>query len=50
MFEAKVPARKFKSYVCTNTRAMGEAARKEREVDAVHMEDINAKVSGEKVA
>lgn len=48
MFEAKVPARKFKGYVCTNTQAMANAARKEREVETVHMEDIT--VSGEKMA
>lgn len=46
MFEAGVPARKFKSYVCTNTQAMAHAAEKEREV--VHLENITA--SGEKPA
>ena len=40
MFEAKVPARKFKSYVCTNTQAMANAAHKERDVDAIHLEDV----------
>jgi hypothetical protein len=48
MFEAKVPARKFKSYVCTNTQAMANAALKESEVDTVHMEHVN--VPGEKMA
>lgn len=47
MFQARVPARKFKGYICTNTRAMAEAARKEQGVEAVHMEDIDFKVSGE---
>jgi len=46
MFEANVPARKFKSYVCTNTQAMANAARKERETDAFHMEEV--RVSDEK--
>ncbi len=40
MFEANVPARKFKGYVCTSTRAMAEAAIKESEVNAAHMEDV----------
>lgn len=46
MFEAGVPARKFKSYVCTNTQAMAHAAEKEREV--VHLENTTA--SGENPA
>lgn len=42
MFEADVPARKFKTYVCTDTQAMANAATKEREVDTVHLEDVSA--------
>lgn len=38
MFEAKVPARKFKSYVCTGTQAMAAAALKENGV-GTHVED-----------
>lgn len=34
MFEAGIPARKFKGYVCTSTEAMGAAAVKKREVEA----------------
>ncbi|KAK3331515.1 MFS transporter [Apodospora peruviana] len=41
MFEANVPARKFKSYVCTSTRAMADAAIKETEVNSVvHKENV----------
>ncbi|KAK3367934.1 MFS transporter [Podospora didyma] len=35
MFEANVPARKFKTYVCTGTKIMAEAAIKEREAAGV---------------
>jgi hypothetical protein len=37
MFEAKVPARKFKTYVCTGTEAMATAALKQ---DSIHVEDV----------
>ena len=40
MFEAKVPARKFKGYVCTGTQAMAAAALKERDVFGAHVEDV----------
>ena len=41
MFQAKLPARKFKGYVCVSTGAIGRgAAHKETELeDAVHVED-----------
>jgi len=40
MFGANVPARKFKSYVCTSTKAMADSAAKEVEVgDAIHVEE-----------
>lgn len=39
MFEANVPARKFKTYVCVGTNAMAEAALKEKDVTVVHRED-----------
>lgn len=40
MFQAKLPARKFKSYVCTSTAAMAKAGlAKEMELeDTVHVE------------
>jgi len=39
MFEANVPARKFKSYVCTSTMAMADSAAKEFKVgDAIHVD------------
>ncbi|SPO01674.1 related to monosaccharide transporter [Cephalotrichum gorgonifer] len=43
MFEAKLPARKFKTYVCTNTGAMSKAAvTKEMELEReVHVEDTS---------
>lgn len=36
MFEAKVPARKFKKYICTGTEAMAKAALKK---GAIHVEE-----------
>lgn len=44
MFENNVPARKFKSYVCTSTEAMAKAAlkRQEAEGETVHMEDMSS--------
>lgn len=42
MFEANVPARKFKGYVCTSTQAMAKSALKEKEVaNTVHAEDVS---------
>jgi len=35
MFEADVPARKFKSYVCESTRAMADRAVKDVEEEGV---------------
>lgn len=35
MFEAKIPARKFKKYVCTGTEAMANEALKK---DSIHLE------------
>jgi len=42
MFEAKLPARKFKGYVCTGTEAMASAARKGTEIVTVHAEDAKS--------
>ena len=41
MFEAKVPARKFKGYVCTGTQAMAAAALKEKDEMGTHVEDVS---------
>ena len=38
MFEAKVPARKFKGYICTSTQAMAASALKESDAAATHTE------------
>ncbi len=48
MFEANVPARKFKSYVCSNTRAMADATFKEKGEDAVYVEDVAGGEEGDK--
>ncbi|KAK3342158.1 MFS transporter, partial [Lasiosphaeria hispida] len=41
MFEADLPARKFKSYVCTSTKAMADAVVNKREVvNAVDKEEV----------
>ncbi len=42
MFEARVPARKFKGYVCTSTQAMAAAVLKEADVgEKTHVEDAS---------
>jgi len=47
MFEANVPARKFKSYVCTSTQAMAELAIKEKENGVAQtVEDVVAARGG----
>ncbi|KAL1861769.1 hypothetical protein VTK73DRAFT_6919 [Phialemonium thermophilum] len=38
MFEAKLPALKFKGYVCTSTQAMARAGEKEGDVEVEHKE------------
>jgi hypothetical protein len=40
MFEANVPARKFKTYLCSSTRAMAEATAKEKRIEATHVEEL----------
>lgn len=38
IFEAKVPARKFKSYVCVGTEAVREAVVEEKNARTTHVE------------
>ncbi|KAI1137610.1 general substrate transporter [Hypoxylon sp. FL0543] len=40
IFEAKVPARKFKGYVCTGTEAVKVAVIEEKEVSTAHVEEL----------
>lgn len=47
MFEANIPARKFKSYVCTSTKAMAELGVKEKEGDVAYVEDAPLSCDGE---
>ena len=45
MFEAKLPARKFKSYVCVNVEAMAaeavgkDSVQREEKTGAIHVEN-----------
>ena len=43
LFDAKVPARRFKGYVCTSTQAMAAQVLKDGDVDTIHAEGPAAK-------
>ncbi|KAI4859369.1 general substrate transporter [Hypoxylon rubiginosum] len=40
MFEAKIPARKFKGYVCANTEAVAAAVIHEKDASMIHVENL----------